>query len=268
VSEIKSKSQAKGITRFISTHPDDDHIRDLVYLDDQIGILNFYVVANEATKPDESDDFYRYCALRDSSKAFFIYAGCRRKWMNLNSESSDEQQRKMSGIHILWPKTENKDFKEALQDAADGIAFNNISAIVRYGVEDGPVVLWMGDMETAFMEKIEKEVEWPKVDILFAPHHGRDSGKIPQSILDKLDPKLVVIGEAPCDHLNYYTTCDTITQNAAGDITFDCDDGWVHVYVSDKDYESTCLTNLCKADNEHGRYVGSLAVHAPAAAAA
>jgi hypothetical protein len=75
-------------------------------------------------------------------------------------------------------------FKEALQDAADGIAFNNMSAIVKYSVENGPVVLWMGDMETCFMEDIEDEVAWPKVDILFAPHHGRDSGKIPQSILD------------------------------------------------------------------------------------
>ena len=32
---------------------------------------------------------------------------------------------------------------------------------------------------------------------MFAPHHGRDSGKIPVSILEQMDPKIVVIGEAP-----------------------------------------------------------------------
>src|SRR5262245_44910456 len=94
--------------------------------------------------------------------------------------------------------------KEALQDSADGIEYNNMSAIVTYGVENGVVFLWMGDMETCFMEKIQEEVAWPKVNILFAPHHDRDSGCIPTSILEKLDPKLVVIGEAPAEHRNYY----------------------------------------------------------------
>jgi hypothetical protein len=123
-------------------------------------------------------------------------------------------------------------------------------------------------METCFMEWIEKDIAWPKVDILFAPHHGRDSGRIPQRILDKLDPKLVVIGEAPAERLNYYVTCDTITQNSAGDITFDCVKGWAHVHVSSDEYQSACLQDLGRPDNEHGRYVGSIAVHPAATAAA
>jgi hypothetical protein len=225
--------------------------------------LNFYVVKNQAWKPTQSDDFDRYCELRDSSKAFHIYKDCSRRWMNLSNED-----RKTSGIQILWPKTDNTDYQGALQDAEDGIEYNNMSAIVRYGVEGGAVCLWMGDMETCFMEKIEHEVEWPKVDILFAPHHGRDSGAIPASILKKLSPKLVVIGEAPAEHLNYYPSCDTITQNSAGDITFDCEGTWTHVYASEPSYRSTCLTNLYKANNEHGYYVGSFTVHAAAAVAA
>ena len=63
----------------------------------------------------------------------------------------------------------------------------------------GTTILWMGDLETEFMEDIEDAVELPSVDILFAPHHGRDSGKVPQSWLDDLDPKIIVIGEAPAD---------------------------------------------------------------------
>ena len=82
-SEIKEKADLKGITRFISTHPDEDHIKGITNFCDQVGIINFYVVKNEATKPDETDSFKKYCQLRDDSdKAFYVYQGCSRRWMN------------------------------------------------------------------------------------------------------------------------------------------------------------------------------------------
>jgi len=59
VDELKKESRYKGIIRLISTHPDDDHIRVLKYLDDRMEILNFYCVKNNATKTDETDDFIR-----------------------------------------------------------------------------------------------------------------------------------------------------------------------------------------------------------------
>ena len=58
VDEIISESEGKHIKRFISTHPDDDHIRGLKYLDDRIGIRNFYCVENEAIKNDETEDIH------------------------------------------------------------------------------------------------------------------------------------------------------------------------------------------------------------------
>jgi hypothetical protein len=64
--------------------------------------------------------------------------------------------------------------------------------------------MWMGDLETDFMEKIANEVSWPKVEILFAPHHARNSGRVPHSLLDQLKPRIIVIGEAPSRHLHYY----------------------------------------------------------------
>jgi len=44
ISEIKSKSSGKKYTRFISTHPDDDHIRGIKRLNDEGLIRNFYCV--------------------------------------------------------------------------------------------------------------------------------------------------------------------------------------------------------------------------------
>ena len=86
------------------------------------------------------------------------------------------------------------------------------------------------------MEKIKDEISWPDVDILFAPHHGRDSGKIPKAILQQMDPKIVVIGEAPSKNLNYYGEYNTITQNSAGAIYFECLDNCVNIYVGSPTY--------------------------------
>ena len=51
-------------------------------------------------------------------------------------------------------------------------------------------LLWMGDIETDFIEKIKDEIDFNEVDIVFAPHHGRESGKISSDILKKLNSKL------------------------------------------------------------------------------
>ena len=72
VKDIKHAHLLKGVTRVISTHPDQDHLQGLKYLDDNLDILNFYCIKNNVTKEDETDDFKHYCKLRDSDKAFYI----------------------------------------------------------------------------------------------------------------------------------------------------------------------------------------------------
>ena len=96
--------------------------------------------------------------------------------------------------------------------------------------------MWMGDIETDFLEKIKDKVNWEKVDVLFAPHHGRKSGHVCSDALDKLSPKVIVIGEAPSKDLDYYIGYNTIKQNSAGDITFIADKGIVRVYVENYNY--------------------------------
>lgn len=253
ISELKSQSSGKGIVRFISTHPDDDHIRSLVALDDVMNILNFYCVANETTKSDETDDFDRYCELRDhEKKAFYIYRGCTRKWLN-----KSDNERGRAGINILWPITSNQHFKSALADAKEGKNPNNISCVVKYSLNNGAKFLWMGDLVSDFMENIKDDFTPDEADILFAPHHGRDSGKLPSDWLEAIDPKIVVIGEAPSGNLNYYEGYNTITQNSAGDIVFDCVTDKVHIYVSSDNYYVDFLTDEGKS-NTHGYYIGTL----------
>lgn len=257
LTEIATQSRNKSCTRFISTHPDQDHIGGLVELDNHIGIRNFYCVKNAATKSDPTVDFYRYRELHDDTqKAFHIYADCTRRWMN---QKSDE--RGSSGLHVLWPVTSDPDFKSALADAAAGMSPNNISCILQYTVENGPRMMWMGDLETDFMEKIGNKVKFPKVDVLFAPHHGRTSGKVPRSWLEQMDPRLIVIGEAPSEYLHYYTGYNTMTQNSCGDLLFDTDTNRTHIYVGDNAYQVDFLKDEGR-DHTHGLYyVGTLECH-------
>jgi beta-lactamase superfamily II metal-dependent hydrolase len=256
VDELISESSGKGISRFISTHPDDDHIRGLKYLDDRMGVMNFYCVKNEATKEDETDDFTRYCELRDSDKkSFYIYKGCSRKWMNQSDET-----RGSSGINIKWPDTNNSEFKDALENAKNGESPNNISPIITYHINNGAKFMWMGDLEEDFMESIVDEITFTKVNILFAPHHGRKSGTVPQEWLDQMNPDIIIIGEAPSENLDYasYDNYNKITQNSAKDIIFECVDNKIHIYASNENYSVDFLDDENMSSFDY--YIGSLTV--------
>jgi beta-lactamase superfamily II metal-dependent hydrolase len=250
LTEIKTLRAQKTIARFISTHPDNDHVNGLECLEAVVGIENFYCVSNAATKEDETASFKKYCEYRDT-KAFHIHKGCSRKWMNQEGDG-----RGSSGINILWPDVNNANYKAALQEAAAGLSPNNISAVIKYSLNGGATVLWMGDLETDFMEAIEDALDLPQVDILFAPHHGRDSGKIPTCLLEKMSPKIIVVGEAPSEHLHYYPEYNTITQNRAGDIIFECTEGRVHIFTSNEYEVDFLVDESCVLENHN--YLGTL----------
>jgi beta-lactamase superfamily II metal-dependent hydrolase len=252
IAGIKADQQGKDVVRFISTHPDEDHLFGLKHLDEELGLRNFYCVKNNVTKEDETEDFKHYCSLRDKEKAFHIYRGVKRKWMN-----ETDEKRGSAGIDVVWPVLDNEDFQEALKIAEQGGSPNNVSAVLTYRTGDVKF-MWMGDLETDMMEKIAGEIAWPKVDILFAPHHGRNSGRVPHSMLDQLMPKIIVIGEAPSRHLHYYGGYETLTQNSAGDITFECESDKVHIFASENTYEVSHLSDEQLTGS--GKYLGTLSV--------
>ena len=254
IDEMKSNSSGRGVIRFISTHPDNDHIKGLAYLNRRMPIANFYCVKNKATKEPETDDFKAYCALRDSKKAFDLHKDCSRRWLNKGNE-----ERGSSGIRILWPNRDNRDFKDELESVKKGNNLNNIAPIIQYSLENSAKILWMGDLKRDFVEKIADAVEIGPADVLFAPHHGRDTGYVPIEWLKSMDPRMVIIGEAPSEYLNYYDGVDTITQNSAGDITLECIPGKIHAYVSESNYSVDFLDDENLPD-DHGKYIGTLMV--------
>lgn len=257
VEELKRESKGKRIKRFISTHPDNDHIKGLKYLFDNMNIPNFYCVKNEANKRDTGDDFETYCELREAQKTY-LKKGCRRRW--LNKDDDERRGRRGSGIQVLWPDTNNKYYKDALENASNCEVPNNISCILNYKLKNCVRVLWMGDLLEEFMKNVECELAklLCKADILFAPHHSRDSGTIPRDLHKIIDPKIIVVGEASSKHLNYYDGYHTITQNSAGDITFECISGKVHIYVSKTDYNVDFLYDENIQNTLYGKYIGTL----------
>ena len=174
------------------------------------------------------------------------------------NKDDKEKQYGSSGIFILWPIVDNDDYKEELSNVKNGKSPNNISPIIKYSLQDGVTVLWFGDLEEEFMEKIKDVIKLPKADIIFAPHHGRSSGKIPKEWMEDIDPKIVVIGEAPSDKINYLSGYNTITQNTAGNIIFDCYSNNVDIYVSNENYAVDFLKNKEKSDKLNETYIGTL----------
>lgn len=168
-----------------------------------------------------------------------------------------DENRGSSGLSILWPDTNNEEFIEQLEKAKKGDNANNISPIIKYSLENGVVALWFGDLETDFMDSITNEVSLPKADIVFAPHHGRSSGKLPSNWLETIEPQIIVIGNADSANLEYYKGYNTITQNSAGDVVFECETGKVHVYVSRSHYSVKYLDDEGIGHEWNKYYIGS-----------
>jgi hypothetical protein len=104
------------------------------------------------------------------------------------------------------------------------------------------------------MEDIADEIDLPKFNVLFAPHHGRTSGKIPQALINKLDPDIIIIGEAPSEFLYYYSNFNTICQNSAEHITMQLHSEKIQFYTSNKRHTVDYLTNKGLA---HPDYLGT-----------
>lgn len=259
IKDIKQESGGR-ICRFISTHPDNDHIAGIECLDDLWGITNFYAVENNRPEDKGDVNLTRYHWLL-KNKNYAIKRGIQRAWLN---ESTNENGN--SGLNFHWPNVNNEKFKEALKLVAEGKNCNNICPIFTYSIKQGATYMWMGDLETEMQQAYYDEYKnsIPKVDILFQPHHGRKSGSVPDKLLVALNPKLIIIGNAPADHIDYGDSQQTITQNTAGDIRFENEGKDVHVYTKNKiDNPPTCLKAQyggSRYDHSGWYYVGTLTI--------
>lgn len=231
IDEILNVSQNKKVLRFILTHPHDDHYHGIEELFKVWKTTNIYAVCTDVPKGVNDPSSIKCRELLQGKTTCQIEAGLKRAYLNRSGSHSTS-----SGIDFLWPKRNNPEFSDALQDASKGVGINDISPVILYHEHNNASFMWMGDMEvdmqTEFYNACHAQLK--PVDILFAPHHGRKSGKVSKELLDILKPKIIVIGNAPSEDLDYYDSYDTITSNSAGDILFDANGSLVHIYAANE----------------------------------
>ena len=248
----------QSVFRFIVTHPDMDHIDGIRSFFATFAPANFWDTDNSIEKNQWSNygrfdkrdwEFYKH--LRDTSpqqnpKRLAYYSGSVGPYYN-------EGQREGDGgddLLILAPT------RQLVADACESEDCNDLSYVLLYCPETYRF-LFAGDSHDATWEHVvNTHGELVQdVDVLIAPHHGRDSGRSFE-FLDVVRPKLTLFGNAPSDDLAYgqwnRRGLLTITNNQAGSIIFDITSDLLQVYVTHRHYASRVVNEPAYNPNARG----------------
>lgn len=246
--EYLKKLGIKSIFRYIQTHPDMDHMDGLNRLADNFSVCNFWDTDNSKPSPFDAngkfgrykkEDWDRYLMFRKSEsdpKALFYYDGSSTKYFaeDDNGIKKDDYLKILSPTHeLIKAANENKDW-------------NDSSYVILYSIH-GFKILFCGDADTdtLFHLTTNHADDIKNLDVLIAPHHGRDSDK-DFDFLDVMKPRLSLLGNAKSKFMAYREwnnrKLDHIMNNQAGDILIDFSEGSFLVSVSNK----TFADNYCQ----------------------
>ncbi|MBX9681615.1 MAG: hypothetical protein K2X38_22900 [Gemmataceae bacterium] len=229
------KLGVSSIFRFILTHPDMDHMGGITDLFMEFSPGNLWDTANTKEfaegafngRPKLGADWEFYKRLRDTSP------DTNPRRLVFHSGASNDFY-KQDGLQILAPT------KELVQNGNRIRDWNDASYVILYRCAEKRI-LFSGDSEDRTWEHILKT--WTNaisdVDVLIAPHHGRDSGR-DYEFLNVVNPKLTLFGNASSDHLAYQPwykrDLPILTNNQAGYIILDIDSNGLNVYVKNETY--------------------------------
>ncbi|ESU28740.1 metallo-beta-lactamase superfamily hydrolase [Flavobacterium limnosediminis JC2902] len=225
----------QNIFRFIVTHPDMDHLDGIKDLFDEFSITNFWDTDNKKEISDKAgsggynlEDWKFYKSLRDGK----ISPSTRLTYFSNNSNLYYNQD----NIEILSP---TPSIVKACNDKGN---WNDSSYVILYTPPKATgghwKILFAGDSEDLTWEHIvTNHAEKVKnIDILFAPHHGRDSNRN-FDFLKSLTPTITLFGNANSNHLAYAKYPGTrITNNQAGYIILDISSQHINLYVKNAEF--------------------------------
>ncbi|MBD0331397.1 MAG: MBL fold metallo-hydrolase [Chitinophagaceae bacterium] len=213
---IKNNIKTSDIFRFIITHPDMDHLDGVRDLYSEFTITNTWDTNNNKELDLKSDfggynkeDWRFYRNLRDGK-----YTATKRLTYH---DSDDCEFWNKDDIKILAPS------KGLVKDACkeDGDIHDLSYVILFTPPKKGGgkwKIIFAGDSHdnswNYILENYKDDVT--NIDVLFAPHHGRDSDRS-YDFLKTLNPKVTLFGNASSKHLAY--SCYKpirITNNQAG----------------------------------------------------
>lgn len=255
-----------GITRlfrFILTHPDMDHLDGLENLFDTFSVGNFWHTGVTREAPTFETGEYR-------QEDWDLY----KEILAINR----------SGLTVL-SNLAGSTFKYANEDEAKGTPGDALSilapnaALVEAAIESGDVndssyvllfrsaggrILIPGDAHDETWEYVLEHYEEDVAgcSVLFAPHHGRKSGRSFE-FLDVIKPKMTFFGCASSGHLAYNEwnrrKLPVITNNQAGNIVLNCAGGQIDIYVENARFAESAECDLNIVNNLGYTYFQSIA---------
>lgn len=188
------------VFRFILSHPDMDHMGGIKAFFSQFQVLNFWDTANTKKmgtfngSPFSQEDWDFYQSLRKGQlgvKVLNHYCGANGTYWNEAPSGSGD------GLHILAPTP------ELVVEANECEDYNDCSYVLLYMTGERKIVFAGDSHDKTWAHILGKDRPWvTNIDLLIAPHHGRNSGRS-YDFLDVLHPKMTFFGNAPAEHLAY-----------------------------------------------------------------
>lgn len=232
---LKNNLNLNSIFRFIITHPDMDHLDGIKDLFEEFEITNTWDTNN--SKSIDLNNFFAGYNKEDWKFYTQLRAGKYEKTKRLTYHYTDDcKYWNEDNMKILCPSAE-------LVNAANksGEDFHDLSYVILFTPpkKNGGnwKILFSGDSHDNSWKHILKTAKdaVSNIDVLFAPHHGRDSDRN-YDFLDILKPKLTLFGNASSEHLAYTKYPDTrITNNQTGYVILETAHDSLKIYV--KNYE-------------------------------
>jgi len=230
-----------SVFRFILTNCDMDHLDGLVDFWGTFSPLNFWDTDNNEEKefeegsPYSEDDWNFYKWLRDSDsqqdpKRLTLYSGARGQYYNKGADGKSGGD----GLYVLAPTP------ELVREANETGDHNDCSYVLLY-LSTKFKIVFGGDSHDKTWEHILKthRSDVTDIDLLIAPHHGRDSDRS-YAFLDVLKPRLTFFGNANSEHLAYDAwntrSLRFITNNQAGSMVVEAGSTDLDLYVTHKPF--------------------------------
>lgn len=257
------KIGAQSIFRYIQTHPDMDHMDGLDELSKSFDIYNFWDTQNDKQQEFGENgksgrylkkDWDCYCRLRkskESPKALFYLDGASNKFFSEDNNGIKNDDY----LKILSPT------KALIDTANEQEDWNDSSYVILY-VTHGFKILFCGDSDMGTINHLiqNHKEDISDIDVLIAPHHGRDSDK-DFAFLDIMKPRVTLMGNAKSKFLAYdeWNNRDLIhiTNNQVDNVLIEFDDEAMCVSVSNQSFaDKYCQQNwhhdAFENDSEHG----------------
>jgi beta-lactamase superfamily II metal-dependent hydrolase len=196
----------RPIFRYVSSHPHKDHMMGLKALFFEVKVCNFWDIDHEFAPAQDApdwqeykDDWFFYEKLRDGTNGVTV--------LRYTDASRPVQYWDEDRITVLSPSGELYKFVHEREDGTRrtkdeiGAQLNNLSYVLLIQV-NGLKVLLTGDAEQKCWDYIlaNHAEDIKNIDILKAPHHGRESAFHEEAVRLMKPKHIVLSAAADCEH--------------------------------------------------------------------